>query len=165
MKAIVDEEKALKEENIRLQRRLIREVERREAISRQLSESESSLEIEDERHFNERYKHGSSPAPYSPSPTHRSLSPGRTCTTYLLLLITIYVCVYICCLAGFHGSMIGSGAVFVPQSPIHTRTSSFGSNPQLYIPPPTAAQAHQVNIIIIITSLSYQYLLLYYEDI
>ena len=77
MKAFFDEERALKEENVRLQRRLIREVERREAISRQLSESESSLEIEDERQFNERYKHGTSPAPYSPSPTRRSLSPAR----------------------------------------------------------------------------------------
>ena len=76
MQALVDEERALKEENVRLQRRLLREVEKREAISRQLSESESSLEMEDERQFNERFRHGSSPTPYSPSPTRRSVSPG-----------------------------------------------------------------------------------------
>ena len=46
---ITEEERALKEENIRLQRRLLRETERREQLSRQLSESESSLEMEDER--------------------------------------------------------------------------------------------------------------------
>ena len=46
---ITEEERALKEENVRLQRRLMRETERREQLSRQLSESESSLEMEDER--------------------------------------------------------------------------------------------------------------------
>lgn len=47
---IEEEEKALKEENVRLQRRLLRETERREQLSRQLSESESSLEIDEERY-------------------------------------------------------------------------------------------------------------------
>ena len=51
---ITEEERALKEENIRLQRRLLRETERREQLSRQLSESESSLEMEDERCVRER---------------------------------------------------------------------------------------------------------------
>ncbi|XP_062514991.1 coiled-coil domain-containing protein 6-like [Corticium candelabrum] len=51
--AFEEEEKAIQEENVRLQRRLILEIERRENLSRQLSESESSLEMEDERHFNE----------------------------------------------------------------------------------------------------------------
>lgn len=46
---IEDEEKALKEENMRLQRRLLRETERREQMTRQLSESESSLEMDEER--------------------------------------------------------------------------------------------------------------------
>jgi len=46
---ITEEERALKEENVRLQRRLLRETERREQLTRQLSESESSLEMEDER--------------------------------------------------------------------------------------------------------------------
>ena len=48
---ITEEERALKEENVRLQRRLMRETERREQLSRQLSESESSLEMEDERYM------------------------------------------------------------------------------------------------------------------
>ena len=46
---IEGEEKALKEENLRLQRRLLRETERREQLTRQLSESESSLEMDEER--------------------------------------------------------------------------------------------------------------------
>ncbi len=46
---IVEEERALKEENVKLQRRLQREKQRREDLTRQLSESESSLEMEDER--------------------------------------------------------------------------------------------------------------------
>lgn len=118
MQALVDEERALKEENVRLQRRLLREVEKREAISRQLSESESSLEMEDERQFNERFRHGSSPTPYSPSPTRRSVSPG--------------------CL---HSNLITAGTSgFTPPSPIHVRTSSFGSNPQLHLPPVTQVQ-------------------------
>ena len=49
MQQLEEEERALKEENIRLQRRLQRETERREQLSRQLSESESSLEMDDER--------------------------------------------------------------------------------------------------------------------
>ena len=46
---IAKEERQIKEENIRLQRKLLREMERREALSRQLSESESSIEMDDER--------------------------------------------------------------------------------------------------------------------
>lgn len=49
IQALEDEERSLKEENVRLQRKLLREMERREALSRQLSESESSLEMDDER--------------------------------------------------------------------------------------------------------------------
>ncbi|XP_019620234.1 PREDICTED: coiled-coil domain-containing protein 6-like isoform X2 [Branchiostoma belcheri] len=78
----VAEEKQIKEENVRLQRKLLREMERREALSRQLSESESSLEMDEERAFNEMASHGgirprtvSSPIPYSPS-SSRSMSPG-----------------------------------------------------------------------------------------
>lgn len=41
----------MREENMRLQRKLQREMERREALCRQLSESESSLEMDDERYF------------------------------------------------------------------------------------------------------------------
>nr|CAG4635595.1 EOG090X09V8 [Artemia franciscana] len=47
------EEQTIREENLRLQRRLQLEMERREALCRHLSESESSLEMEEERHYNE----------------------------------------------------------------------------------------------------------------
>ncbi|CAH8466270.1 unnamed protein product, partial [Dicrocoelium dendriticum] len=47
------EERSAIEENRRLRKLLQVEKERREALSRQLSESESSLEMEDERQFNE----------------------------------------------------------------------------------------------------------------
>ena len=62
---IVKEEKTIREENVRLQRRLQMEVDRREALCRHLSESESSLEMDDERHFNEssRVRTISSPVP------------------------------------------------------------------------------------------------------
>ncbi|XP_055347035.1 coiled-coil domain-containing protein 6-like [Paramacrobiotus metropolitanus] len=54
MQLLIMEEKHLKEENTRLRRRLQQEAERREEICRNLSESESSLEIDTEREFNER---------------------------------------------------------------------------------------------------------------
>lgn len=44
----------MREENVRLQRKLQREMERREALCRQLSESESSLEMDDERYNHHR---------------------------------------------------------------------------------------------------------------
>lgn len=80
------EESNLREENVRLQRKLLLEMERREHLSRQLSESESSLEMDDERHFNElaaqqnncsgfRDRAISSPIPY---PSHRPKSPSAT---------------------------------------------------------------------------------------
>ncbi|XP_002735394.1 coiled-coil domain-containing protein 6-like [Saccoglossus kowalevskii] len=99
------EEKQIKEENLRLQRKLLMEMERREALGRQLSESESSLEMDDERHFNEMASHGSlrprtvsSPIPYSPS-SSRPMSPGH------------------------HSSSIP----FTPPSPLSSRCSSCGS--------------------------------------
>ena len=95
------EEKHIREENLRLQRKLQLEMERREALCRHLSESESSLEMEEERVVNEMMLSGgqghplsavhrsrtlSSPVPAaypgqppapSPSPTlSRPLSPG-----------------------------------------------------------------------------------------
>uniref|UniRef100_A0A1S4N1R8 Uncharacterized protein n=1 Tax=Pediculus humanus subsp. corporis TaxID=121224 RepID=A0A1S4N1R8_PEDHC len=85
MQKYVNEEKHIREENLRLQRKLQLEVERREALCRQLSESETSLEMEEERHFNEVVSSGgnvrprgvSSPIPYNPSPSSsRPLSPG-----------------------------------------------------------------------------------------
>merc|ERR1712001_562 len=53
MAAYAKEEKEIREENLRLQRRLQLEMERREALCRHLSESESSLEMEEERVYNE----------------------------------------------------------------------------------------------------------------
>ena len=93
------EEKHIREENLRLQRKLQLEMERREALCRHLSESESSLEMEEERVVNEMMLTGAGvnagslpsrsravsspvPGPYgaqppSPSPTlSRPLSPG-----------------------------------------------------------------------------------------
>lgn len=85
MQRYVNEEKQIREENLRLQRKLQLEVERREALCRHLSESESSLEMEEERHYNEIVMSGgsirnrtvSSPVPYNASPSSsRPLSPG-----------------------------------------------------------------------------------------
>lgn len=46
---------------------------------------------------------------------------------------------------GVHSNIVTGPGVFIPHSPIHARTSSFGSNPQLYIPPPIVpGQAQQV---------------------
>ncbi|KAH8366067.1 hypothetical protein KR093_008831 [Drosophila rubida] len=91
------EEKSYREENARLQRKLKQEVERREALCRHLSESESSLEMDEERFYNENLMAGgsttaaaaaaaaaanaqrqrtiSSPVSHSPS-SSRPLSPG-----------------------------------------------------------------------------------------
>lgn len=72
------EEIALKAEKLLLERKLAREKERSNALNKQLSESESSLEIDDERHFNVTRKSASSPIPVVPgSPLHhRSISGG-----------------------------------------------------------------------------------------
>ncbi|XP_050052788.1 coiled-coil domain-containing protein 6-like [Dermacentor andersoni] len=77
------EERQIREENVRLQRKLQLEMDRRESLCRHLSESESSLEMDEERHFNEMSAHAmrprtvSSPIPYNPSPnSSRPLSPG-----------------------------------------------------------------------------------------
>lgn len=74
------EERHIREENVRLQRKLQLEVERREELCRHLSESESSLEMEEERIFNEnvgnaRTRTISSPVPNCPS--SRPISPTR----------------------------------------------------------------------------------------
>lgn len=49
MAQYAQEEKHIREENLRLQRKLQLEMERRENLCRHLSESESSLEMDDER--------------------------------------------------------------------------------------------------------------------
>ncbi|CAG5135309.1 unnamed protein product [Candidula unifasciata] len=91
MAQYAQEERHIREENLRLQRRLQLEMERRENLCRHLSESESSLEMDDERHFNESAKHHelgssshgirprtvSSPIPYNSSGP-RSISPSLT---------------------------------------------------------------------------------------
>uniref|UniRef100_A0A8D8K561 Coiled-coil domain-containing protein 6 n=1 Tax=Culex pipiens TaxID=7175 RepID=A0A8D8K561_CULPI len=66
------EEKCIRDENKRLQRKLAQEVERREALSRHLSESESSLEFEEERLFNENVSSGA----FGSGGVNRPLSPG-----------------------------------------------------------------------------------------
>lgn len=52
MAQYAQEERQIREENLRLQRRLQLEMERRENLCRHLSESESSLEMDDERWAN-----------------------------------------------------------------------------------------------------------------
>lgn len=125
------EEKTIREENLRLQRKLQVEVERREALCRHLSESESSLEMDEERFYNEsRFAGGSSglsaanrqrtissPSPHSPS-NSRPLSPGsaatlgvgsqnRCCTCQLPILgvtfsfVLLYIVFYFCNLSRF----------------------------------------------------------------
>ncbi|XP_015920442.1 coiled-coil domain-containing protein 6 [Parasteatoda tepidariorum] len=74
------EEKNVKDENIRLQRRLQMEVDRREALCRHLSESESSLEMDEERQFNEMSTCGHISSRSVPSPVplnHPSLSSNQ----------------------------------------------------------------------------------------
>ncbi|CAF3904363.1 unnamed protein product [Rotaria sordida] len=56
MEQLVKEEQDIRNENLRLQRKLQLEVDRREQLCRQLSESESSLEMDEERALNERIK-------------------------------------------------------------------------------------------------------------
>lgn len=95
MQQFAQEEKSIREENARLQRKLQLEVERREALCRHLSESESSLEMDEERFFGgagvgnvdnmmgisgagavaHRQRTISSPVSHSPS-SSRPLSPG-----------------------------------------------------------------------------------------
>lgn len=76
----MQEEKHIREENLRLQRKLQLETERRENLCRHLSESESSLEMDEERHFHEMATGHPLPFPTSPASnpiphaagTHRS---------------------------------------------------------------------------------------------
>merc|ERR1719412_1891665 len=68
------EEKHIREENLRLQRKLQLEMERREALCRHLSESESSLEMEEERVVNEMMLSGGQGHPLSAVHRSRTLS-------------------------------------------------------------------------------------------
>lgn len=88
MAQYLEEERHMREENLRLQRKLQREMERREALCRQLSESESSLEMDDERFASlplpVTHTPSIPPVPgdpvlsYAPAPRHQSsrLCPG-----------------------------------------------------------------------------------------
>jgi len=49
MERYAEEERQIRQENIRLQRKLQMEIERREQMCRRLSESESSIEMDEER--------------------------------------------------------------------------------------------------------------------
>lgn len=87
MQQFAQEEKTIREENMRLQQKLQAEVERRERLCRHLSESESSLEMDEERFYNENFNLAnqrqrtiSSPVPHSPS-SSRPLSPGAAATS------------------------------------------------------------------------------------
>lgn len=72
MAQYLEEERHMREENLRLQRKLQREMERREALCRQLSESESSLEMDDERF-------ATHTPPYVRAHTVTTLVPGTQC--------------------------------------------------------------------------------------
>lgn len=105
LQKFANEERSIREENLRLQRKLQVEVERREALCRQLSESESSLEMDEERFYNEninfasRQRTISSPVPHSPS-SSRPLSPGavppphRCYSCGQMLVSTLPLCIY-----------------------------------------------------------------------
>ena len=71
----ISEEKSLREENARLHRQLLLETERREALSRQLSESESSLEMDDEARQNMEGSSLPSSSSMHSRPMPRSMSP------------------------------------------------------------------------------------------
>jgi len=51
MERYAEEERQIRQENIRLQRKLQMEIERREQLCRRLSESESTIEMDEERWF------------------------------------------------------------------------------------------------------------------
>ena len=90
----MSEEKILREENARLHRQLLAETERREAMSRQLSESESSLDMDDENRQNVEQntypsRMVSSPIAYiSGRPVSPHLGPVFTPPSYLVAQTT-----------------------------------------------------------------------------
>lgn len=86
MAQYLEEERHMREENLRLQRKLQREMERREALCRQLSESESSLEMDDERFARmPRPALTYSPPPLShiPCPHSHTHTPGNPVPSWL----------------------------------------------------------------------------------
>ncbi|XP_077998991.1 coiled-coil domain-containing protein 6-like isoform X1 [Glandiceps talaboti] len=128
MARYAEEEKHIKDENLRLQRKLLMEMERREALSRQLSESESSLEMDDERQFNEMASQGSlrprtrsSPIPYSPT-SSRPMSPGHYNVTFTPPSSSLSRCSYCGC-TPYQSTPAGlsstSPPVFAHSVPVH----------------------------------------------
>ncbi|GAB0091682.1 coiled-coil domain-containing protein 6 [Sergentomyia squamirostris] len=148
----------LREENLRLQRKLQQEVERREALCRHLSESESSLEMEEERFYggesgglfagmqqHHRQRTTSSPVPYSPS-SSRPLSPGtasRYCASCGQILGRrtserfIKPAIPTPSLGGVTGGSTSSAAAHM--TPAATLTVSGGMNPSVTQANPQAA--------------------------
>ena len=62
-----------------------------------------------------------------------------------MYMYTVHTCTciisYFYILVGLHSNLMTAGTSgFTPPSPIHVRTSSFGSNPQLHLPPVTQVQ-------------------------
>ncbi len=88
---ILDEQNA-KDENLRLQRKLQMEVDRREQLYKQLSESESSLEMDEERALNEKIKFNSKSeqqrisSSSSNSSSQQNLSRSRTASSPAFIL-------------------------------------------------------------------------------
>jgi len=75
MKSMENEEKSLREENFRLQRKLNMEVERREALHRHLSESDVSVEMDDDS-YRYRPDQSASPGPYNAQYTSAFTPPS-----------------------------------------------------------------------------------------
>lgn len=157
MQRYVNEERSIREENLRLQRKLQLEVERREALCRHLSESESSLEMEEERHYNEQVlaggvavgarQHTVSPIPYNPSPSHsRPLSPGgsTTCLNQTPTTQRCYACGQVAPtqtlpqVATTLAPFLPVGASSPPAPPPHRRTSERFIKPAIPAPQPAS---------------------------
>ncbi|CAF1119793.1 unnamed protein product [Adineta ricciae] len=86
LKEILQEEQNAREENLRLQRKLQVEVDRREQLYRQLSESESSLEMDEERALNTKIKSSAKHDPLrisssSSSSSQHNLARSRTASS------------------------------------------------------------------------------------
>ena len=149
LEEVANEEKQLREENLRLQRRLQMEVERREVLCRHLSESESSLEMEDERHFNELSKTGqlfpvpgqtlsasSSSTGVMPMLTDPMCQKGRTVSSPVPYGNPLHIRTISPAVAG--QSAMASGSMFGPPSPARSSISSSASSC------PTCGQAMSV---------------------
>ncbi|UJR10879.1 hypothetical protein I4U23_015066 [Adineta vaga] len=86
LKDILQDDQNARNENLRLQRKLQVEVDRREQLYRQLSESESSLEMDEERALNQKIKSNSKYEPSrisssSSSSSQHNLARSRTASS------------------------------------------------------------------------------------